>query len=194
MRNEIDFLPPGHKHRVVRSHGNERKWSLWFLVTIGCAIVATDIALRYRLQGLRTSRTQAGREAEALAMRSAQIDQLSRRHGDAVGELVKWSAPLETKRATEILDIILDARPDSLFLQRVEWDSGALTQPAPAAPTLRISGVLENLGDVVSFAMALEEPGVLPKLEVRQSGISRLVPDQAMQSFVIESVHSGGRR
>lgn len=127
-------------------------------------------------------------------MRSAQIDQLSRRHSAAIGELVQWSEPLETKRATEVLDIILDARPDSLFLQRVEWDSGALTLPAPAAPTLRISGVLENLGDVVSFAMALEEPGVLPKLEVRQSGLSHLVPDQAMQSFVIESVRDEGRR
>jgi len=194
MRNEIDFLPPGYRHRATRSRSGDWRWSIWAAVIIGIAITTTDLVLRYRLRGLHTARIQTERQAEVLAQQSAQIDQLSQRHHDAVNELEDWSTPLETDRATEVLDIILAARPDSLFLKRVEWDSRQSIMDRSSTPTLRIAGVLEDLGDVVSFVRAIDEPGVLPRLEVRQSGLSNLVPDQDMQSFVIETALSEGRR
>jgi len=196
VRHEVDFLPPGSRRRASRPRGSGNRSSIWLLAVIGLAILATDTVLRYRLQGLRAARAQATREADALALMTDQIDQLNRRHDEAIRQLVEWSAPLEARRATEVLDVILTARPEALYLKKVEWDSGRVEAPMEPAPTLRIAGDLENLGDVVSFVRALEEPGVLPELQVRQSGLAKAASDRdrEVQSFVIESLSGEGRR
>ncbi len=94
MRNEIDFLPP--KHRVVRSKREGLRWSIWFAVTVVCAIVLTDVVLRYRLQGLRELRVQAQRDSDTLAWTNTRIDKLEQVHYDTLQELAAWSTPPTT--------------------------------------------------------------------------------------------------
>ena len=56
----------------------------------------------------------------------------------------------------------------------------------------RISTPLPRLALLLAwpFLAALDEAGGLPRMEVRQSDISRAVADESLQAFVVESVSS----
>jgi Tfp pilus assembly protein PilN len=184
----MDFLP--RSHRIGDERRRARQWSFLLGAVVVCGLVATEGVLRYRLQGLRATRRYASEQAESATLRTAQIDELQLRHQELIDELDEWAGPLETQRATQILDSILVSRPGSVHLELVDWKSDPINETGP--PTLRIGGVLQDLGDLVEFLTAMERNGGLPRLEVRRSGISGVPTAHSLQTFVVESV-AGGR-
>jgi len=183
----MDFLPTSYWARDARRQA--RRSSLLLAAVLCCGIVALEGILQLRLKGLRATRAQVAQQAEAASLRSAQIEELHRHQQEMLTELARWSVPLETQRATEILDGILAARPGSIRLQRVDWKSGSTGEAS--SPTLQIGGILEELGDLVAFLDGMECTEGMPPLEVRRSSVSHRSSTNARQNFVVHSVTAG---
>lgn len=185
MSFAMDFLPASYRHAQARRV--QVRWSTLLVILVLSGVVATEVVLRTRAAGLRGTRDDARQQADSVALRSSQVQQLQRRQQAALEELEGWSAPLRATRASVVLDRLLSARPPSVAFGVIEWDAGSLADESTQS-SLRISGETEALDELSGFLSTLEAGGDVPRLELRRSARRATTSEDSSQEFVLESI------
>ena len=142
MTDGIDFLPQWYRAGTWRVRANRERALLAIPVVL--ALVAVDVVLRLRVGGVREMATHAREHADygdRLARESKQLTEDANKLRETVLQL---ALPLTGRRMTEVLDGLLQDRPEGigfhdLTVHQTPWTADTAPHVTAAATSTSTS-------------------------------------------------------
>jgi Tfp pilus assembly protein PilN len=166
VSGSIDFLPPGLRHaRRARRVGRQRIL-LALLVLLG--IVVTEGVFRWRRARLEHVAELAEEHAQEIAARASRAADFEDQHLVFSTELDRWTGPLDLPAASDALQALLRATPESIALERLAWSHDLLVEPR-RPPRLDLAGGAADAHALAAWLRALGAEAALPAVELESS-------------------------